>query len=283
MSTPHRAGDPSSAALSMAERADRYALYQCSVQSPKDDVDFFDATYRRYFKRKPRVLREDFCGTAAVCCAWVEHNKRRLALGIDLSGEALQWGREHNLGPLTPGQQARVKLLQQDVRSVTEVKSDIIVAQNYSFYLFDTRAALRTYLQLVFDNLLDEGLVVLDMMGGYAVLYEDHQDEREIDDDVTYIWDQHRFDPVTSTQQCFIHFQFSDGSRLDRAFEYTWRLWTVPEVKEILREVGFSKVDVYWEGTDDETGEGNGMFRVAKHAESDATWFAYIVGVKRKR
>jgi len=267
----------------MAERADRHALYQASVQSPEEDVNFFERAYRRYFKRKPRVLREDFCGTALVSSTWVQRNKRRLALAIDLDGDTLRWGREHNLSKLAPDQQARVQLLQQDVRSITEVQSDIVVAQNYSFFVFNTRTSLRTYLQLVYENLHEDGLVVLDMMGGYAVLYEDHQDEREIDEHVTYIWDQHRFDPVTSTIECFIHYHFSDGSQLERAFEYRWRLWTVPEIKEVLHEVGFSKVDVYWEGTDEETGEGNGEFSIAKRADSDATWFAYVVGVKRKR
>jgi hypothetical protein len=50
-------------------------------------------------------------------------------------------------------------------------------------------------------------------------------------------------------------------------------------VRELLEEAGFSRVDVYWEGTA-ENGEGNGIYRRRKHAEADPSYIAYVVGVK---
>ena len=57
----------------MAEGADKFDLYQKSVQHPDHEVEFFEQAYREAFDRKPWSLREDFCGTFAVCCQWVLH------------------------------------------------------------------------------------------------------------------------------------------------------------------------------------------------------------------
>ena len=77
MSTPRRKTAPSSAArrghrATLAERADRYDLYQRSVQDPEWEVGFMADTYKGLRGRLPRRLREDFCGTALFACAWVK-------------------------------------------------------------------------------------------------------------------------------------------------------------------------------------------------------------------
>ena len=107
-------------------------------------------------------------------------------------------------------------------------------------------------------------------------------DREEITDygDFEYVWDQHAFDPITHHGTYKIHFRFPDRSRIDDAFVYEWRLWSIPEVSEVLVEAGFDRADVYWEDTDPESGEGNGYFRKQKRGECDPAWNAYIVGVK---
>ena len=79
--------------------------------------------------------------------------------------------------------------------------------------------------------------------------------------------------------QCYIHFKFKDGSKLKRAFSYAWRLWTAPEIRDLLLEAGFATVTVYWEG-EDEDGEGDGVFTPNDTGEADLAWIAYIVGEK---
>ena len=81
----------------MADRADKFKLYEQSVQTPDHEVDFFIQAYREAYRRKPLTLREDFCGTFAVCCEWVKTDKRRKALGVDLCPETLQWGKDLSL------------------------------------------------------------------------------------------------------------------------------------------------------------------------------------------
>ena len=62
------------------------------------------------------------------------------------------------------------------------------------------------------------------------------------------------------------------------AFIYEWRLWTLPELREILLEAGFKDIHVLWECTDQDTMEGNGVFRRIKRGDPDPAWLAYIVG-----
>ena len=88
------------------------------------------------------------------------------------------------------------------------------------------------------------------------------EEERECDG-FTYIWEQASFNPIDGMMDCHIHFTFPDGSRMDRAFSYRWRLWTLPELREMLAEAGFRDIVVYWEGTDEDANEGNGIFEPA--------------------
>ena len=79
---------------------------------------------------------------------------------------------------------------------------------------------------------------------------------------------------------CYIHFRFPDGSRMNRAFSYHWRLWTLPELRELLLEAGFRSATVYWEGTDPKTGEGDGIYSPATVGDADPGWVCYLVAEK---
>ena len=53
----------------------------------------------------------------------------------------------------------------------------------------------------------------------------------------------------------------------------------MPEIKDLLLEVGFSKVNTYWEGTTDD-GEGDGDFFLADKGEDCDSWVSYIAALK---
>lgn len=258
--------------------ADKYDLYQRSVQEPEADCKFFDRVFRKAYGRRPLVLREDFCGTAATCCQWVRGGTRREAHGYDLDPEPLAWCRTHNMPRLPARARLRVRLVEQDVLQVDHTGADVIAAQNFSYFAFHTRDQLRAYFQAARSNLGSEGVLVLDIMGGPEVLEEDVEEHKRMGD-VTYVWEQERFDPIHHRLKCHIHFKPRKGAWMRRAFTYDWRLWTIPEVRELLAEAGFRSSEVYWEDTGAD-GEGNGVFRKRFQAQSDPAWVSYVVAVK---
>ena len=266
---------------SMASTADRHQLYELSVQCAEAEVDFVDAAFKRLRKRKARLLREDFCGTANVCCEWVRRGRKRHAVGVDLDPEVLQWGRDNNLARLSDRQRERITLLQENVMDVRTEQPDIISAMNFSYWLLQDRALLKQYFQSVHAALKEDGVFFLDAYGGYDS-HKEIVEEREIDDGgkgFTYIWEQAAFNPITHAMQCRIHFAFPDGSEMRNAFSYHWRLWTLPEVRDLLAECGFRHVTVFWQGWD-KHGEPDGDFKPAVNADADAGWICYLAAEK---
>ncbi len=267
-----------SAGPTAADSADRHRLYELSVQHPGAEVDFVDRTFRRLRGRSARLLREDFCGTAAVSCEWVRRRKSNRAFGVDLDAEVLDWGRHRNVAALTAEQRRRIELLEQDVLAARTRPLDIVAAMNFSYWLLGDRRALKRYFKRVRSALKDDGIFFLDAYGGYdsfRVVTEERRIEDPAGEPFTYIWEQALYDPVTGRLVCHIHFDFADGSRLERAFSYDWRLWTLPEIRELLAEAGFSRVQVYWQGWD-EDGDPDGIFLPVESGEPDAGWIAYI-------
>ena len=263
----------------ISRQVDKYELYQTAVQCPDAEPGFFSRAYRDAYGETPALLREDFCGTGAVSCAWVGSRSDRVAYGVDLDPQPLAWGQRNNLSRLRPRQQERVHLTQGDVRTAKTPAADVLCAQNFSFFTFKTRPEVVSYFATARANLAARGVFVLDVFGGSEVQLEDREDTRRYNG-FTYVWDQHRFDPITHHCTFFIHFRFRDGSELRRAFRYDWRLWSIPEIREMLEEAGFRASKVYWEGTEQETGEGNGVYRARPTAPADPAWVCYVVGVK---
>jgi SAM-dependent methyltransferase len=261
----------------IADTADRHALYEHSVQCAEAEIDFVDATYRRLRGRKAMTLREDFCGTANVCCEWVRRGPKRRAIGVDLDPEVLDWGRRHQLSQLSRKERERVTLLEDNVLTAKTGKADIVSAMNFSYWLIQDRPTLKRYFSTIRSTLKKDGIFFLDAYGGYDS-HKEIVEEREIDDGgdgFTYIWEQSSFDPITHRMTCHIHFAFPDGSELPNAFNYEWRLWSVPEVRDLLLECGFQNVTVYWQGWDKD-GEADGDFKPATSADADAGWICYL-------
>lgn len=259
-----------------AETADRHKLYEQAVQEVESEIDFVDETFEELRGRKAASLREDFCGTAQTTCEWVRRRGGNTGVGVDLDEATLDWSRTHNIAALDSEAQARITLRNMDVRKIREPKSDIVLAMNFSYYIFKSRKKMRKYFRNVRKGLRDDGIFFLDAFGGYEA-FEELEEPRECEG-FTYVWDQHYYNPITGDAQCRIHFEFDDGSRMEDAFIYDWRLWTLPEIREVLEEAGFEETIVYWEGPGDD-GEGDGIFVPTEDGTADAGWVAYIAAI----
>ncbi|WP_246156137.1 methyltransferase domain-containing protein [Thiohalocapsa marina] len=247
------------------------------MQCPEAEADFLHTEFQRLRGRAPRTLREDFCGTAAVCREWVRRDPNNHAVGIDLDPEVLDWARAEALARLAPEAGNRVRLQCADVRRCQTPGMDIVAAMNFSYWVFDQRPALRDYFRHVRAQLDADGVFFLDAYGGYDA-FRELVEERTIDDAegrFTYRWEQASYNPIDGAMQCHIHFELPDGTRLERAFSYRWRLWTLPELRELLTEAGFRCVTCYWQGWTAD-GEPDGQFHPAEQADADAGWICYL-------
>jgi SAM-dependent methyltransferase len=253
------------------------------VQSPDIHFSFFDRVYRQKNGRAPASLKEDFCGTALLATEWVERRRTNTAIGVDLDRPTLAWGRKHNLSRLSDEQRSRVSLLRANVLDVSRPKVDMIVALNFSYLIFRTRDELREYFEAARRSLAPGGLFIGDLFGGWEA--QKPLTERTRYAGFTYLWQLDHYDPVENFARFRIHFKFNDRGGIRRAFTYNWRLWTLPEIREILEEAGFRHVDIYWENIDQRSGFGNSIFRKVAHAENAPGWIAFFIasdGPKRR-
>ncbi len=261
----------------MADKADIHELYEKSVQNVEHEVEFLQDTFKSIRGRIAYQFREDFCGTASASCQWVRQGGEYQAIGVDIDPTVLEWGRQNRVSRLSAADQARVSLIEGDVMTADTPPVDLMAAFNFSFFIFDTRDKLRAYFKRAYAALKDDGVFFVDLFGGPEA--QEETKEKTKYKRFTYIWHQAEFRPVTNYIRCHIHFRFKDGSKIKKAFTYEWRLWSAPEIREVLAEAGFKKSTLYWEG-EDEDGDGNGEFTPDEKGEADLAWIAYIVAEK---
>lgn len=260
---------------------DKYDLYLKSVQSPDEDVQFMRQAYinARPDGKTPLTLREDFCGTFANCCAWIKLGPKMRAVGIDLDPEPLQYGMERHKPTLNAEEQGRLSILEQDVLKSADQHADVIAAMNFSYFLFKERATLLNYFKQCREALNARGVLVLDCFGGSDCQESNIEETDFADDGFTYYWDQDSFDPITNRAVFHIHYKRKGEKRRDKVFSYDWRMWSIPELRDVLLDAGFSQVQTYWEGTN-EDGEGDGEWRIANVGEECQAWVSYLVALK---
>jgi len=260
-----------------AATADKYELYQLSVQSPEEDVPFLARVYKSFRKRKALHFREDFCGTGLLSSHWIRQGKSYTAEGFDIDPDPVAWGLSHHFEDIGPDA-ARYTVHLKDVRQPSARTPDVRVAQNFSYCVFKTRAELLEYFTAAYRDIADDGIFVIDLHGGPEAT-ENMEEERTCSG-FKYVWDQDEFWPGTGDYVCYIHFRFRDGTEMKRAFTYRWRMWYLTELRDVLHDAGFATVQAYFEGTDANGEDGDGIFRKGVRGENCESWLAYLVGVK---
>jgi SAM-dependent methyltransferase len=265
--------------VEVSEEFDKYYYYRNSVQSPDTDVVFLRDTYKEISGKKPKTLREDFCGTFSICCEWAKLHSNHEAIGVDLDPEPIKYGIENYLPLLKEEHRNRVNVYQKNVLDKKLPNADVIAALNFSYSLFKDRDTLRKYFKNCVKTLNKDGVFICDVFGG-SQCYEPNEEETEhTDKGFSYFWDQDSWDPVTNEAMFYIHFKRKGEKKREKVFTYDWRLWSIPELREILEEAGFLKTFVYWEGTTDD-GEGDGDFKQVDKGEDCESWVSYIAAVK---
>lgn len=239
---------------------DRFDCYELTVQSPRHVV----ALLRGVHGAEPLVLREDFCGTAAVSRRWASEGAKRgdrsRAVAVDVDDEvvwkAAKLAREDGVGD-------RVAVVKADVLEGLgkpeegSDASDVVFVGNFSIGYIHERAMLLAYLDRARRRLVSGnagwggGIFVCDTYGGNAFrlggFTRKHPGRgREM---IHYTWVRERADPITAMVENSISFRVEiDGevvAEMPTAFVYRWRLWSIAELREAMLEVGFTLVAVH--------------------------------------
>jgi len=252
-----------------ARNADPHALYEIAVQQPQVIIGLIEEMFEQARDREPVTLREDFCGTANLSALWVRSSDGRSAVAIDNDAAVLAWADQHNRRPLVDRGAKRLRLLNRDVLAASH-RADVVVSLNFSHFIYKTRDELLTYLRHARRCTRPGGVFLCDAFGGPESI-SPCLDRRRFSD-FDYLWEQRSYDPLTNAIDCRIHFTFRNGTRLSNAFIYDWRMWTLPELREALLDVGFDDVGIYFESE-----EG---FIADADAVDDAAWVAYLVALR---
>ena len=214
-------------------------LYELTVQAPRVSAELL----RDVHGASPRVLGEDFAGSGALSRAWVELVPDGRAFAVDRDARNLARA-------VHPRVEAHVL----DVRS-PEVRRlgpcDVVHAGNFSLGELHERAELVGWARASHSRLARGGIVAADTYGGESAWRVGSLERRRVLEDgreIRWVWDQRSADPRTAEVVNALSFRVLRAgvvvSEMPDAFVYRWRLWSVPELVDVLCEVGFVDVTV---------------------------------------
>lgn len=220
----------------------RYDLYEMAVQAPSIQARFLRAVHGG----SPRVLGEDFCGPASIARAWLALDEDVRAIITDLDAEPLEHAEralDRALGGAAAG---RMTINHGDVLSA-KGRADVIASLNFAVCELRDRASLMTYLRSTLVRLEARGVLVADLYAGSSSLLRGTSSQTidTPDGPVVYTWEQREVDPLSGLVTCAMHFDGPGGQRLEDAFVYQWRLWSIPELRDAMREAGFASTEVH--------------------------------------
>lgn len=229
-----------------------------------------------------RTLHEDFSGSAAFANAWCTSNPRRSALAIDMDPEAHADGTPH----------PRLRRLTADLTRLPRTlpgpaKADVVYAGNFATCEVHARDALVAYLTRARQRLTPGGVFVCDLYAGPGAWRTG--DTRVIHPPlpelpsyrVAYTWRQREADLVNGLVANAIDFELVNARgvavhELVNAFNYHWRLWSIPEMRDAMAQAGFDEVDVYPDAPDAVDADGVAYLAPMDFLETRSSAVVYV-------
>lgn len=254
-------------------------LYELCVTEPVRLIRFLDAAHGR----KPKTLREDFCGSGALARGWADSHRVRRSIAVDIDPAVLALAAAH----------PRVEPIVADAKRC-DAKADIIAATNFPIGYQHSRAALLQYLKAVRKSLNKNGVFACDLYGGRDAfspgkiiqMLRAPKSAPWNGELVEYTFEQRAADPISGLVLDALHFRVwkktnkskTPDFELKDAFVYHWRLWSLSELTDAMREAGFQSVDVHDRLGDAIDSDGRLHLRQASPENPlDENWVAYVV------
>jgi hypothetical protein len=248
-------------------------LYRLAVQHPLAEVAFIERAWAHYRgdADEPRLLREDFAGTAEVAAAWAQSDDERQAMAIELDPVTATWAMDRLC------EVEDLHMVISDVMDMYEPKVDVTVALNFSVLIYHSAEDLRNYLRHAKTGLNQRGLLILDVFGGSGARQVRRQSRRVEPNEggfepFEYIWEQRAYDPATGRIDCRIHFKLDEGRELRHKFVYDWRLWRPAKITELALEAGFTSAELWCNDPD-----RPGHLTVTADEPAVEDWVGYLV------
>lgn len=279
---------------------DRFECYELCVQSPRHVVGFLRALFLAENGSDPAILGEDFSGTCAVSRRWCKELEDARSVCVDLDAEALAWARARAAEDAVAN---RIDFVREDcfadplpasaasprTAPGRDAPCDVCFVGNFSIGYAHDRPTLVRYLARTRERLLaarhgfSGGVFACDTYGGAGAfalggIERTHPGRRgEV---IRYAWAHEHADPATGMVANSISLRVErDGdiiAQYPRAFEYHWRLWSIPELREAMLEAGFERTSVYLEVS---LAPGQAPVPVTdpRHFKSD--WIVLVAGI----
>lgn len=271
---------------------DKHDCYELCVQSPRHVVSLLRAIHGN----EPIALREDFCGTAAVARRWCEEARARgeparawaADFDVECTSRAKELSRVAGIGDLLTT--IAVDLLgDRWMGSASEpTPADVLFVGNFSVGYIQTRDVLVAYLRRCKRHLdlghggFGGGVFVCDTYGGASAFQLGGHERRHPSrgrELIHYVWRHEAADPTTSMVRNSIGFRVElEGeivAEYPRAFVYDWRLWSIAELREAMREAGFVRTAVY---QDLNLAPGEPAVPVTGETPMGADWIVAVAG-----
>lgn len=281
----------------MTNNLDKHDLYERCVQSPEHLLPMLCAMHAvgpassRCVARlsdTPRILGEDFAGTAALSYLWADADpaNHAIAIDLDLDKDTLHRRPQHDRVTRIVGDVRDATTLNQQPGASAAHACDILFVGNFSIGYLHTRAELLAYLVHARARLNPGGVFLCDTYGGESafipmLIHRDHTapDGRRI----RYTWEQRDANPLTGMVTDVLHFEIDRAGMIEAefpdAFVYHWRLWSVPELLDAMAEAGFTATEVYDKSPDAEDEDGKAlMLPMSGDGDVEDSFIVFVAG-----
>jgi len=181
------------------------------------------------------------CGTGEIT---IKLAKQGFALtGVDISSDMLSIGSKKSIE-----QQVPITWIHQDIRQLSGFEQvDLFISFCDVINYITSKQDILSVFNSVYTSLKDDGYFIFDVHSIYYVTNQlINHTFADVNDDITYIWECVAGENFGEMYHYLTFFSKTNESLYERFTEtHHQRTWEVEEYEQLLKKIGFSKVEFY--------------------------------------